>query len=66
MENVVSANNVKVFEQYLDREVFVVMKDNYKKKGKLIAVNSNFITLWYLSGLQETIAIDQIKSVRPR
>ena len=64
MDRVVSAN--KVFEQYLGKEVFVVMKDNYKKKGKLISIGSSFITLWYLSGVQETIAIDQIKSVRPR
>ena len=64
MDRVVSAN--KVFEQYLGKEVFVVMKDNYKKKGKLIAAGSNFITLWYLSGLQETISVDQIKSIRPR
>ncbi len=61
MENVISVN--KVFEQYLGKEVFVVMKDGYRKKGKLISVDGGFITLWYLTGRQEVIAITEIGSM---
>ena len=65
MENVVSANNVKVFEQYLGKEVFIVMKDGYRKKGKLVSVEGGFARLWYLSGRQEIIDIAEIRSMAP-
>ena len=61
MENGTSVN--KVFEKYLGKEVFVVMKDGYRKKGKLLSVDCGFITLWYLTGRQEVIAITEIGSM---
>jgi hypothetical protein len=56
-------NGRDMFPSYVGKTVLVVLKDGYKKKGRLLSSSDKFLSLWYLSGRQETIAVGEIKSV---
>jgi small nuclear ribonucleoprotein (snRNP)-like protein len=52
------------FKSFVNKRVIVVMMDGYKKRGLVSSANSHFLTLVYLSGREEMLNYDAIKSIQ--
>ncbi len=52
------------YKFFVNKRVVVVMIDGYKKRGLVSSANSRFLNLIYLSGREEMLSYNAIKSIQ--
>ena len=52
-----------MFEEYINKYIRIVKKDNFSKYGLLLSVENGYLKLQYNDGKVEYVALDQVGSI---